>query len=149
MQRTNTILFIFYTLVYYIYSQVRKYEIYGSSNNFPRPVLTFDNNVVATSGTGTGYMVKFNKNAEIVTVLPCYEGFIILSPFSNVSVLEPFCIRLLGFFLNISLFFVFNEIFYEPSYISNDIRKKHQQISFTSSKMIFQNVSMLLLQLQS
>lgn len=44
---------------------------------------------------------------------------IILSPFSNISVLEPFCFRLLAFFLNLALFFVFNGIFYDPDYISD------------------------------
>ena len=68
---------------------------------------------------------KFDTRGMCYFLWRCMKlKVIILSPFSNVSVLEPFCIRLLGFFLNISLFFVFNGIFYDPSYISKRYKEK-------------------------
>lgn len=54
---------------------------------------------------------------------------IILSPFSNISLLEPFCIRLLAFFLNLSLFFVLNGILYDPEDIS-DRYKEEGKVGF-------------------
>lgn len=53
-------------LVEKISSQLREYEIYESNNNFPRPVLLNNNDVLATSGQNGGYMIKYNSKGEII-----------------------------------------------------------------------------------
>ena len=45
---------------------IRKYEIYESNNNYPRPVLLHNNDVLGMSGYGKGYLIKFNSNAEVI-----------------------------------------------------------------------------------
>ena len=43
----------------------------------------------------------------------------LINVFVNISVLEPICVRLIGFLLNISLFLVLNAMFYDDNYISD------------------------------
>ena len=49
-----------------IVCQLTTYEIYESNNSYPRPVLLEGNDVLALSGKTTGYMIKYNSNAEVI-----------------------------------------------------------------------------------
>ena len=59
-------IFLFIKLIYRFKSQVTEYVIYESNNNYPRPVLLDNNDVLATSGINGGYMIKYNTNGEII-----------------------------------------------------------------------------------
>ena len=69
MKRTNLMLFLLYSLLIVMNSVVRKYEVFQVSNDYPRPVLlpNDNNSILATSGGGSGYIMKCNNNAEIIT----------------------------------------------------------------------------------
>ena len=47
------------------------------------------------------------------------NNLLLISVFANISVFEPFCIKLIAFFLNLAAFFVFNAMFFDEEYISN------------------------------
>ena len=47
------------------------------------------------------------------------NNLIFVSVFANISELEPFCIKLIAFFLNIAAYFVINAILFDEDYISN------------------------------
>ena len=57
---------IFLFLVEKISPQIAEYEIYESNNDYPRPVLLNNNDVLATSGQNGGYMIKYNSNGEVI-----------------------------------------------------------------------------------
>ena len=42
------------------------YEIYEFNNTYPRPILLEGSDVLALSGINGGYMMKYNKNGEVI-----------------------------------------------------------------------------------
>ena len=54
-----------------------------------------------------------------VYCLTLKNNLLLISVFANISVFEPFCIKLIAFFLNIATFFVFNAMFFDEEYITN------------------------------
>ena len=47
------------------------------------------------------------------------NNLLLISVFSNINVFEPFCIKLIGFFLNIACFFALNALLFDEEYISS------------------------------
>ena len=49
------------------YSQLSTtYEVFETNNDYPRPILLKDDSIIATSGLNGGYMIKYNKNGEVI-----------------------------------------------------------------------------------
>ena len=55
--------FFLFLTIKYINSQATRYKVYAEGNNFPRPLLLDNDDVMAFSGN-PGRMSRYNKNAE-------------------------------------------------------------------------------------
>lgn len=60
----SMLLFVFQIKIYLC--AVKKYEVYESNNNYPRPLLLHNNDVIGFSGINPGYLIKYNRNAEVI-----------------------------------------------------------------------------------
>ena len=60
---------------------------------------------------------------------------LILIPFFNITPIEPFYIRILNCFLNLSLYFVFNALFFDDDYISKRFTNKIDAAYFFKNEM--------------
>ena len=58
------VVFIITIVSYRCQEHTLAYEIYERNNDYPRPVSTHDNSILAMSGLNGGYLKKFNTNAE-------------------------------------------------------------------------------------
>lgn len=59
-----------------------------------------------------------HRNICIFYLLTLRNNLILISVFSNINVFEPFCIKLIGFFLNIASFFALNALLFDEDYIA-------------------------------
>ena len=60
-----------------------------------------------------------HRNICYFYFLTLKNNLLLISVFSNINVFEPFCIKLIGFFLNIASFFALNALLFDEEYISS------------------------------